>query len=108
MKYINKERPNEIPEIPTEVATCPLCGAKLVIEDIDEWELATGRVTEAGLHITCSTQPEPDDTDFCNWWNWHYQTPYVDWLPICQRVYGWFDSRYRVGRKWEKYSLIPE
>jgi len=96
MQYFNKENPNEIPEIPAEVGVCPICKAKLIIEGIDEWETETGRVTEGGFHITCKTQPEPDGTNQDNWWNWHYQMPYVDWLPVQMQVYEWFNSNYRL------------
>lgn len=85
---------SKIPEIPAEVAVCPICQAKIVI-DIDEWETKNGRVTKAGFHITCETQPEPDDRNSDNWWNWHYQMPYVDWLPVQAEVYKWFDSNFR-------------
>ena len=61
MIYFDKENPSEIPVIPPDVAVCPICKASLVIEDIDEWETETGRVTEAGFHIDCSTAPDNED-----------------------------------------------
>lgn len=91
MKTINRSK---LPEIPQEIAVCPICGEPIVIDDIDEWESETGRVTECGLHINCVT--EPDDPNDHNWWNWHYQMPYVDWLPVQQRVYQWFDQNFRI------------
>ena len=76
---------------------CPICGGKLVVEDIDEWEEEDGRVTESGFHINCATEPDIDgDLDeFMEWVNWHWSMPYVDWLPLQSRVYEWFDARYR-------------
>lgn len=84
------------PEIPNLIGRCPICGAKLEISDIDEWETYTGRVTESGFHINCVTQPEIDSKDWDSWWNWHWSMPYVDWLPLTMRVYKWFDSNYRL------------
>ena len=97
MKYKYFDR-NEPPEISEWVGVCPICKAALVIEDIDEYEAATGRVTEGGLHITCITQPDfdEDDDDYEEWFRGHYAMPYVDWLPVNRKVYGWFDKRYRL------------
>lgn len=91
--YVDSDHP---PLIPSTVAVCPKCGANLVIEDIDEWETETGRVTEAGFHINCSTEPDVDSDEWHSWWNWHWSMPYVDWLPITAVVYKWFDAHYRV------------
>lgn len=83
------------PEIPAEVAICPKCEAGLIIEDIDEWESETGRVTEGGLHIACSKAPDIGSRNWEDWFSWHYDMPYVYWLPVDVTVYKWFDKRYR-------------
>lgn len=95
MKYITRDN---LPEIPKEIATCPICKEKIIIEDIDEYELETGRVEDTGLHITCESQPDIDDPDFNDWFNGHFSMPYVDWLPVRQKVYAWFDQNYRLAK----------
>jgi len=92
VKFFDREH---YPEIPSDVAICPICGAGLIIEDIDEWETELGRVTEAGLHIACSQAPDIGSDGWEDWFKWHYNMPYVDWLPVDVTVYKWFDKRYR-------------
>lgn len=92
-EYFDRDNP---PEIPESIAVCPKCEAGLIIDDIDEYDPDTGQVTEAGFHINCSTVPDPDSKGVDEWWNWHFDMPYVDWLPVKKRVYTWFDSRYRL------------
>ncbi len=87
------------PAIPTSVAVCPKCGAQLVIGDIDDWEIETGRVTEGGLNITCEKEPDIDSKEWREWFNWHYSMPNVDWLPVDAAVYKWFDESYRIGEE---------
>lgn len=96
-KYFDRNESSEIPEIPKEVAVCPICEAHLVIEDIDEWEAVTGRVTENGFTITCVTQPDLDDDDYEDWFRGHYAMPYVYWLSVEMKVYRWFDGHYRLA-----------
>ena len=94
MIYFDKEV--DVPAIPANIAICPICGASVIIEDIDEWETETGRVTESGFHVNCSTELDFDDDEYDDWFNSHWSMPYVDWLPIEMRVYHWFDKRYRL------------
>lgn len=75
--------------IPTEVAVCPICGAPIEIEEITEWETATGIPTESGFHINCSTQPGVGTPEAEPWWNSHWSAPYVDWVPLNDPVYKW-------------------
>lgn len=84
------------PPIPTTVAVCPKCGAPLVIEELDGWEVETGRVLDDGVYVNCSTEPDIDADDWEEWHNWHWSTPYIDWLPIRAAVYQWFDARFRI------------
>lgn len=88
-------RQSEPPPIPKEVAVCPICHADLIIDDIDEWS-DSGRVTECGLHIQCTSEPDIDTAEWKPWFDWHYRMPYVDWLPVETLVYRWFDARYRM------------
>ena len=94
MIYFDKE--SEVPTIPANVAICPICKAPVIIEDIDEWETKTGRVTQSGFHIDCSTEPDIDSIEWNDWFDSHWSTPYIDWLPVEIRVYRWFDERYRL------------
>lgn len=97
MKILSKS--DILPEIPVDLAVCPICSEPLVIECIDEWHTDTGRVTESGLHITCSTEPSFESGDFDEWIDWHYSTPYIDWLPVKAKVYRWFDRRFRLSKE---------
>lgn len=101
MITFDKNNPEEIPEVPPEVAVCQICGSRLVIVDIDEWwegneDEDDGRVTDAGLHINCVTEPDIDSDEWWEWHKWHWSMPYVDWLPVSQVVYRWFDKHYRI------------
>ena len=82
--------------VPRKVAVCPICGAGIVVEDVDEWETETGRVTECGLHINCSTAPNIISDDPDDWYRWHWNMPYVDWLPLYPRVLAGVNGNYRV------------
>ncbi|MBK8188826.1 MAG: hypothetical protein IPK79_00065 [Vampirovibrionales bacterium] len=78
-------------DIPERIAVCPICGAKLIVESIDEWEESEDDdqfwiVSETGLHLTCSSSPSLDSDNWDAWFNWHFSMPYVDWLPIEMRV----------------------
>lgn len=102
MKILSKG--DTLPEIPINLAVCPICDQPLIIEDIDEWHTGTGRVTEGGFHITCSSQPDFDSDDFDEWIDWHYSMPYVDWLPVQIKVYRWFDKRFRLADEIREYG----
>lgn len=93
MKYLD---PHKWYEFPHNVAVCPKCGAGVVVGDFDEWETETGRVTETGFHIDCISEPDEDDPDYDDWFNWHWSMPYVDWLPLEVDLYQWFDARFRL------------
>ena len=54
-----------LPDVPTAVAVCPICGAGLVIEEIDEW-YEDGSLPDGALKLDCSTAPD-DDRDRCGW-----------------------------------------
>ena len=85
--------------VPESIAVCPVCGKEIIIEDVDEWDAENGCVTETGLHFTCSTEPDIDSEDWDRWFNIHYNMPYVDWLPLQDRVWMWFNANFRVDVK---------
>lgn len=77
---------------------CPICGAKVVVEDVDEWiEAADGlrMVSESGVHLTCETEPDIDADEWEDWHNGHFSMPYVDWLPLQDRAVDYINSHYR-------------
>lgn len=67
-------------QIPSEIAVCPYCGGRLWFE-VDEWDAETRVPTEAGVHVSCEDEDEPEPD--------HYQMPYVYWMPLTARVYRW-------------------
>lgn len=80
------------PEIPKEIANCPVCGGQLKINDILEWEPETGYVTEAGLYINCSNKQE------------HFINDYGGWVRVGKIVLAWLNSHYVLA----KYSHAAE
>jgi hypothetical protein len=90
---------NSPPEIPAFIAVCPICGAGVRIEEINEWETETGRVPVCGFHINCVTEPGLHSKKWEEWFNAHWSMPYVDWLPLEIRVHKWFDRRYRIKKE---------
>ena len=94
MKIIHS---TDVIELPSW-AVCPKCGGRVVIKDIDEWEqLEDGgwAASEGGVHVNCETEPDIDMGDWEAWNNWHWDMPYVDWLPLEMRVYKWLSENYR-------------
>lgn len=93
MEYFDQEKP---PEIPLDLFQCPICGAQVCFVEINEYETETGKVTDTGFHISCTTEPEFDDPDYDDWLNNHFSMPYVDWLPLEVRVYKWLSAGFRL------------
>lgn len=96
---------NQPIDIPSDVAVCPICGSALVAY-VDEWEEPEGCLSDkewiagdCGFHLQCATEPEIgnnfDTDDYDNWFSSHYSMPYVDWLPLTERLRAWVNSRYR-------------
>jgi transcription elongation factor Elf1 len=92
MKLIKDASEIQLPE----KFACPICvGGKIEITSIDEYEQnddGTWQVSDCGLYIDCSRAPEfPDD----DWLSSHWSTPYIDWLPVTERVLSWINRHYR-------------
>jgi hypothetical protein len=88
---------DKVPDIPLDVAKCPICGAQIVLE-IDAWEQlddGTWAAAEDGTHVSCTMEPDIDDDGWEDWFNGHYSMPYVDWMPVDTRVYKWLLTNYR-------------
>lgn len=75
-------------DVPRDVAACPICGAPIVVEDINEWESESGK--PVSISIECTTGPYIDGDEWEEWHAGHYRMPYVDWLPVENRVMAWF------------------
>ena len=85
-------------EIPVSVAVCPICGATLQPPQIDEWECnddGTWQVSDCGVHIQCTGEPDIDSADWAPWLTQHWSSPYIDWLPVEERVTRWLQANYR-------------
>lgn len=80
-------------EIPAKVAVCPICGAPIVVEDINEWESESGK--PVSISTGCTTEPDIDGDEWEDWHAGHYHMPYVDWLPVERRVLTWFQREYK-------------
>lgn len=80
---------DQLPELPQEF-TCSICGAPIILEEIDEWvqnDDGTWQVGDTGAKINCSTEPDFDESDeMDNFMASHWSMPYVDWLPLSVRV----------------------
>lgn len=93
-------------EVPLSVATCPICGAQVVIE-FDEWEEAeeeTFTASEAGIHPNCATEPDIESNDWQEWFNCHWRTPYIDWLPVEAKLFLWVRTNFRF---YDAESTVP-
>ncbi len=96
----------EVPEIPGYKFKCPKCGDLLTLE-IDEWEqLADGtwQISEGGLQLSCASEPMIGSKKWNDWFNWHFDMPYVYWLPLQMRVLQWLNENYRFESIDEKES----
>lgn len=74
--------------IPQSVAACPKCGKTLIITEINEWG-EDGLSTEHGFFYTCISEPDIDSDEWGEWHRWHFDMPYVYWLPLQTPVYKW-------------------
>ena len=85
----------EVPEIPKNFR-CPICGDRLTME-IDEWttDWDGWKASDAGVHVSCKSEPDITDDNYSNWLDGHYRMPYVDWLPVDNAIYEWLEDNYR-------------
>ena len=88
---------NDPIKIPKEVVICPICGGQVVIEvhEIEEDYDKTWKCAEYGFTSTCETEPDITDPGYNNWMNHHFQMPYVDWLPVDDKIGDWLINNYR-------------
>lgn len=89
----------EIFEFPKEVCVCPICGG-VVVAEFDEYETETGIVTETGLHLDCKDGPDEESDEYDDWFSTHWSMPYVDWLPLTERMHKWLARNgYRIDTR---------
>lgn len=90
-------KPNEMVDIPHEIATCPYCRNKLVAR-CSEWSQCEDLSWEAeSLELDCLSEPDMEE-DIEAWNQWvdiHSEMPYVYWLPIENKILLWINSLYR-------------
>ena|SRR3990172_2330175 len=83
-------------EIPISLVVCPICGAQIFIEEMNEWiGDDEGRWVALNVKVDCSTAPDIDDDGWEDWFKAHWSTPYIDWLPVEQQVEEWLKANYR-------------
>ena len=66
---------------------CPVCGAKVIVTNVTEWESESGRPLT--IEYDCETEPDIDGDDWWDWHRGHWNMPYVDWLPWEKRALDW-------------------
>ena len=93
MKELNMHDRRAHIDVPLNVATCPICDAAIVVEDIRAWESETGKPSE--ISIECTAGPDIDSDEWEDWHRGHYSMPYVHWLPVENRVMTWFQANYK-------------
>jgi len=82
-------------EVPEEIAVCPICKAKLFVY-CEHWEEhPDGAWIAASINMECETEPDIDSEDWNDWFSGHYSMPYVDWLPVEQKLLVWINKNYR-------------
>jgi hypothetical protein len=92
MKTVNSD---EIIEVPAEIAVCPKCGGKLYV-NLDAWtQDYDGTWKAEDPHTECENEPDIDSDDWEEWLAWHYNMPYIDWLPVDFDVERWLKQNYR-------------
>lgn len=75
---------------------CPICNSRLLVsangcfikDDNDDW------IAE-NINIDCETRPERDNKSFKTWIKSHYRFPYIDWLPIEEKLLLSFQLQYK-------------
>lgn len=84
--------------IPETVEVCPICGAKLRCE-FEEWEQGEdGTWSTLRAIPSCESEPDIDEPDWQDWSWGHYDTPYIDWLPVEVRLTRWVNEHYVFKR----------
>lgn len=84
-------------KLPASLAVCPICGKRILLEEITgmvQDELCDLWIADE-ISVTCETEPDIDNRNWNDWMSWHFSTPYIDWLPVSQKVEAWLKANYR-------------
>ena len=79
-------------KVPAVIAVCPICGDCIYIDGVDEWYEEGNQMRidpDMGVSLDCGSAPDIDDEDFDDFMRGHWSTPYIDWLPVQQKVTLW-------------------
>jgi hypothetical protein len=81
--------------VPMEVAVCPICGSHLTAQ-MEAWTQRDDGTWGPGEtpSLQCPTEPDLDSNEWDDWFDGHYAMPYVDWLPVAERVQKWIDQQF--------------
>lgn len=107
MRTISTNEINKI-ELPEHLSHCPVCkDGKVVIDDIDDFIIDDdGGMIAEHISINCDTEPGDFSLDWEDWHSWHWAMPYVDWLPLHEKIKEWLVENYRfVDGEEEKCKL---
>ena len=89
----------EAREVPADVAVCPICGERLWVLEIPAFEIVDdGQDLPEEVAVDCLSLPSVDSAEWRAWFNWHYAMPYVDWLPVVERVLDWLRKPEQAAR----------
>ena len=65
---------------------CPICGDRLTAR-FESWSMdPDGSWLADSLELQCVSEPSIDDAVWEDWHEWHFRTPYIDWLPVNEMV----------------------
>lgn len=87
-------KPEEVVEIPKEVAVCPICRGTLYAS-CDQWAEENKDWVVDSINMDCETEPDIDSDNWQDWFTGHYSAPYIDWLPVEKIVIDWLNKNYR-------------
>lgn len=72
-------------ELPLKVP-CPICGDRLTAS-FEQWSAEPdGSWVADSVLLQCVSEPPIDAAVWRDWHEWHYRTPYIDWLPVNEMV----------------------
>lgn len=80
-----------IEKVPPALAVCPECGGTIQVEvkELYQGENGSWYATSTGIYLSCRND-ESDPNNIVP----HYQQPYLDWLPLEQRILDWLNRNF--------------
>jgi hypothetical protein len=89
---------HDIVPLPEALSVCPICQRKLVITSYDSWcEDDESRWYAIEVHTQCESEPAIDSDNWDDWYRSHYSHPYIDWMPLSERILRWLKENYRFA-----------